>query len=161
MVAKVRIRLTVSKQAAQKFDGEKLNLRQLNGLQVRKQYQIGITNRFAVLGKLNDDKDINRAWKNIKENIKTSAKGRLSLHELKQHKPWFDEECSHFLDQRKKTKKQWVQDTSQSNVDNLNTVRHEAHRHFRNKKTAYLQAKFEELEIIISSKMLGTCIRHQ
>jgi len=26
-----------------------------------------------------------------KENIKNSAKESLGLHELKQHKPWFDE----------------------------------------------------------------------
>jgi hypothetical protein len=41
---------------------------------------------------------------------------------------------------------QWVQDPSQSNVDNLNTVRHEASRHIRNKKKAYLKAKIEGLE---------------
>jgi hypothetical protein len=28
----------------------------------------------------------------------------LGLHEVKQHKPWFDEECSGFLDQRKQAK---------------------------------------------------------
>ena len=38
-----------------------------------------------------------------------------------------------------------VQDPSQSNVDNLNNVRHEANRHFRNKKKEYLKAKIEEL----------------
>jgi hypothetical protein len=37
----------------------------------------------------------------IKENIKTSAKESLGLHEIKQHKPWFDEECLGILDQRK------------------------------------------------------------
>ena len=41
---------------------------------------------------------------------------------------------------------QWVQDPSQRNVDNLNNVRREASRHFRNKKKAYLKAKIEELE---------------
>jgi len=41
---------------------------------------------------------------------------------------------------------QWMQDPSQSNVDNLNNVRHNASRHFRNKKKAYLKAKIEELE---------------
>ena len=41
---------------------------------------------------------------------------------------------------------QCVQDPSQSNVDNLNNVRHEVSRHFRNKKKAYLRAKIEELE---------------
>ena len=37
---------------------------------------------------------------------------------------------------------QWVQDPSQSNVDNLNNVRRETSRHLRNKKKAYLKAKF-------------------
>jgi len=53
--------------------GEKFNLRKLNELEVRKQYQIEITNRFAALENLSEDEDINRAWENIKENIKTSA----------------------------------------------------------------------------------------
>ena len=78
-----------------------------------------------------NDEDINRAWENIKENIKTSAKESLGLCELKQHKPWFDEECLGFLDQRKQAEMQWVQDPSQSNVDNPNNVRREASRHFR------------------------------
>jgi len=41
---------------------------------------------------------------------------------------------------------QGVQNPSQSNVDNLNNVRHEASRHFRNKKKEYLTAKIEEIE---------------
>jgi len=36
--------------------------------------------------------------------------------------------------------------SKQSNVDNLNNVRHEVSRHFRNKKKAYLRARIEELE---------------
>ena len=42
---------------------------------------------------LNDSEGINRAWENIKENIKTSAKESLGLYELKQRKQWSDEEC--------------------------------------------------------------------
>jgi len=38
VVAKFRERLAVSKQAAQKFDGERFNLRNLNELEVRKKY---------------------------------------------------------------------------------------------------------------------------
>ena len=41
---------------------------------------------------------------------------------------------------------QSVQDPSQSNVDNMNNVRRNASRHFRNKKKAYLKAKFGEPE---------------
>ena len=104
VVAEVMERLAVSEQEAQKFDGEKFNLWKLNVLQVRKQYQIEITNRFAALG----SEDINRAWESIKENIKTWAKESLGLRELEQHKPWFDEECLHFLDERRQAKMQWV-----------------------------------------------------
>jgi len=84
------------------------------------------------LENLSDSEVINRDWENIKENIRTSAKDSLGLHELKQHKPWFDEECLGFSDQNKRAKMQWVQDPSQSNVNNLNNVRLEASRHFKN-----------------------------
>jgi len=134
VVAKLRERLAVRKQAAQKFDGERFNLRKLNERGVKEKYQIEITNRFAALENLNGDENVNRAWESIKENIKTSAKESLGLHEWKQHKPWFDKECVDFLDQRIKAKMQWIQDPSQSNVDNLNNVRRNASRHFRNKR---------------------------
>jgi hypothetical protein len=49
VVAKVREILAVSKHEAQKFDRERFNMRKLNELEVRKQYQIEITKRFAVL----------------------------------------------------------------------------------------------------------------
>ena len=42
-----------------------------------------VSNRFAGLENLNDSKDINRVWENIKENIKISAKEILGLYELK------------------------------------------------------------------------------
>jgi len=69
VVENVRENLAVNKQETQKFDGERFNLRKLNELEVRKQYQIKISNRFAALENLHYGKDINRAWQNIKENI--------------------------------------------------------------------------------------------
>ena len=110
MVAKLRERLVVCKQAVQKFEGERFNLRKLKELEVKEKYQTEITNRFAALENLNVDEDVNRVWENIKENIKTSAKESLGLHEWKQHKPWFDKECVDLLDQRKQAKMQWIQD---------------------------------------------------
>jgi len=86
-IANVRERLAVSKQAAQRFDKQRFNLRKLNEPEVREQYKIEITTRFAALEKMNDDEDVNRTWENIKENIQTSAKESLGLHELKQNKP--------------------------------------------------------------------------
>ena len=39
----------------------RFNLRKLNELEVKKQYQIEITNRFAAFRNIGDDGDINRA----------------------------------------------------------------------------------------------------
>jgi len=152
VVAKFRERLAESTQAVQSFDGERFNLRKLNELEFRKQYYIQITNRFAALDNLSDYKDINKAWENIKENIKTSAKESIGMQELKQHKPGFNEECLGLLDQRKQAKLQWAHDPSQSNIDNPDNVRRDANRHFRNKQKAYLKAKIEELETISKIK---------
>jgi hypothetical protein len=87
--------LVVSKQTTEKFDVERSNLMKLK---VRKQYKIKNSNRFAALENLNDRQDINKLWENNKENVKTTAKESLGLYELKQHVPWFDGECLHFLD---------------------------------------------------------------
>ena len=49
--------MAVRKQVAQKSDGVRFNLRKLNVLEVRKQYQIEITNRFAALENVCKDED--------------------------------------------------------------------------------------------------------
>jgi hypothetical protein len=77
VVEKNRETLAVSKQTAQKFDGERFNRRKLNVLEVRKQYLIEITSRFAALENLSDGVDIYRAWENIKRISKPQLKGVL------------------------------------------------------------------------------------
>jgi len=76
-MAKVRKRLAVGKQAAQRFDRQRFNLRKLNEPEVREHYQNEITNRFAALENLYDDEDVNRTWENIKDNIQTSERERV------------------------------------------------------------------------------------
>jgi len=66
--------LAIIEQAAQKLDGHIFNLRKLNRLEVRKQYQIKISKMFAALENLSYNKEMNRALENNKENIKTSVK---------------------------------------------------------------------------------------
>jgi len=73
VVAEVRERLALSREAAQKFNGERFNLRKLSELEVKKQCQIEISNRSAELENLSYSEDINRAWENIIENINTLA----------------------------------------------------------------------------------------
>ena len=111
MGARVRERLAVSKQAAQKFNVKGLNLKKLSDLEVRKLYQIEISNRFAALGNLNDREDINRAWENTIS--KLGLIRVFGLYEMQQHKPRVYEEYLRFLDQRKQAKMQWVQDPNQ------------------------------------------------
>jgi hypothetical protein len=72
----------------------------------------------------------------------------LRLHELKQHKPWFDEECLGFLDQRKRAKLQWIQDPSQNNVDGRTVW-------FLEKQIQ--PASFNERESVIGPGLRVTC----
>jgi hypothetical protein len=88
---------------------------------------------------------INSPWEMIRENIKISAKESLGYCELKKHKPWFHQACSKLIDQRKQAKLQWLQDPSKINGDNLNIVRREASRYFRNKNRQCLKDKINKL----------------
>jgi hypothetical protein len=95
----------------------------------------------------------------IRENIKTSAIDNLGYHRLKQNKPWFDDECSKLIDQRKMAKLQWLQYPSQINGDNLQNLRRETSRTFRNKKREYLKGKINELEINNKKKNIRSLYR--
>jgi hypothetical protein len=69
---KFRKILAVNKQAVQNFDEERFNLRKLNELEFRKQYQLKISNRYSALEKLSDSENITRAWEKIKRISKIS-----------------------------------------------------------------------------------------
>jgi hypothetical protein len=60
VVAEVRERLAVSKRAARKIDSERFNLKHLNPGEIKVQYRVTTTNKFAALENL-EDYDINRA----------------------------------------------------------------------------------------------------
>jgi hypothetical protein len=61
---------------------QRFDLRKLNDAKYKKQYQVKITNRFAALENFDDNVDTNRAWENIRKNIKTSAKESVGHYEL-------------------------------------------------------------------------------
>jgi hypothetical protein len=73
VVAKVRERLAVSKRAARKVDTERFNVKKLNEGDVKEQYRVAITNKFAALENFEDSEDINSTWDSVRENIKISA----------------------------------------------------------------------------------------
>jgi hypothetical protein len=72
--------------------------------------------------------------------MEISAKESLGYYELRKHMPRFDEECT--KGQKNQVK---FQDPSEVNGDNLNNMRREASRKFRNKKKEHLKDKFNEL----------------
>jgi hypothetical protein len=74
------------------------------------------------LENLDDEVNINSAWKYNMEHIQMSAKESLDYYELKKHKPWFNE-CSKLLDQTKQAKLQWFKDPSEIYGDNLHNIR--------------------------------------
>ena len=83
---------------------EKFNPTKLNELEVRKEYQIKITNTFAALETLSDSEDVNRAWENVKGNIKISAKKSIVLYKLKRQKHGLMKKCLCLLAERKRAK---------------------------------------------------------
>jgi hypothetical protein len=46
---------------------ERFNLRKLNKIESKEQYQVDNSNRSAALENLNDDVDIDRAWETVGE----------------------------------------------------------------------------------------------
>jgi hypothetical protein len=81
------------------------------------------------------------------------------LSQIEQHKPCFDEACSKLLDQRKQVKLQWLQDPRKINGDNQNDIKHEASRHFRNKKGNIWKIKLMSLQQKERTIILETSIK--
>ena len=91
---------------------------------------------------LHDTENIYRPWENIKDNIKISAEDSLVQYEWKQ------------------AIMQWLQDPNQSNAHNLNNVRHEPSRHFRNKKNIS-KLKLMILKLTVRPRISENCKGHQ
>jgi hypothetical protein len=66
----------------------RFKFKKLNDVEVKVQYQVKISNRFAPLENFDDDDDddddddldINRAWESIPENMKASATDSLGYY---------------------------------------------------------------------------------
>jgi hypothetical protein len=76
---------------------------------------------------------------------------------LKKHNPWFEEVFSKLLDQSKQAKSRWLQVPREINGNNLNNIRREARRHFRNRKREYLKDKVEELATTSRTRTSDSC----
>ena len=78
VVVKFRDRLLVSKEAAQIFHVETLNLKKL-----KEGHSVSLKSE-TTLAALENKVDINRAWEDTKDNIKISAKDSPGQYEWKQ-----------------------------------------------------------------------------
>jgi hypothetical protein len=134
------------------------NLKKLNEVECKKKYRVVIWHRFAALEYLDTEVKINSAWETTREYIKISAKESLGYCELKKHKLWFDEGWSKLIEQGKQAKFQWLQDPSDINVSNLNSVRREASRHLRTKTGNIWKTKLISFQRTILTRTSETCI---
>ena len=85
---------------------EMFDLREQNDVKFREKYQVKMSNTFAALDNLVNNRDMNRVQRNIKEITKCQ--------------PRCDEECSKFADQSKQVK---LQDSIEVNADTQKTLR--------------------------------------
>jgi hypothetical protein len=142
-----------AKRMIKKMDMEIFNLKQLNGEEVKEQYQVIIKNMSAALENLDDNGYISRAWDTIRENIKILAKESIGLYESKSYKPWFDE-CLKLVDRRKGVEVQWFQVTCEVNEDNLSNVRI-----LQEQEKEYLKGKNNEIELNSKTKNIRDLYR--
>jgi hypothetical protein len=65
-------------------------LNKLNNIKSKENYHTEVSNKFAALGNLVVDVEINSARETIRENTKIVSKESLGYYELRKHKLWFD-----------------------------------------------------------------------
>jgi hypothetical protein len=135
-----------NKRASQTFYLERFYLKNLNGVEVKEKYQVENSNRFAILVCLGESFVINNPRESIRENRKTSAKNNVEYQRLKYNKPWFDDECSKLIDQQRQATLKLLQNPRQINEDNLENLRHNNIRTFRNQGKGNSERKINELE---------------
>jgi hypothetical protein len=72
---------------------ERFNLKKLNEAEGKEQFCVEGSNRSTALEDLDEEVEINGAWKTIGKYGKISAKESLGYFALMKHKPWFGEGC--------------------------------------------------------------------
>jgi DNA repair ATPase RecN len=80
-------------------------------------------------------------------------------NELKKHKPWFHEGYSLSIIAKETSQIAMIAGSMQNKWDNLNNVRHEDSRHFRNKRFQYLKDKMNELAMNSKNKIIEDVYR--
>jgi hypothetical protein len=86
-VENVKERLAVNKQRSLRFHMERFNLKKLTEVEVKEQYRVEVSNRFAALEDLDTEVEINSAWETKKDNVKMEFKESLGYFEFIKPKP--------------------------------------------------------------------------
>jgi hypothetical protein len=79
VVAKLRERISISKWARQKFYLGLFELRKLDDIEVKEEYQVGISNKFVTLENLDESLDIGSAWESIREHNQYLSKRKSAI----------------------------------------------------------------------------------
>jgi hypothetical protein len=69
VIAKVRERLAVSKRRSQRFHMERLILKELNEIEGKEEFRVGVSGRFAALEDLDTVVEIYSDWETIRDNV--------------------------------------------------------------------------------------------
>jgi hypothetical protein len=90
-----------------------------------------------------------------------SAKESLDYYESKTRKTWFDKKCTKVLDHRRQAKPQSLQRPNEVLVEgvNLNNIRLEISKNFRNKTREYVKDKINELATNSNNKNIRDLCR--
>jgi hypothetical protein len=108
-----------------------------------------------------DDVVTNRPRKSITAKVYASAIESLGYYEIKQHEPWFNEDCSKILGQRKQQNSKWLQDKIHTHGNNLNNLRCETSTTSRKTKMEYLKEQICELETNSKKEHLRDTYRYR
>jgi hypothetical protein len=74
---KFQEKLAVNRQTTHRVHMGRFSLNKLSKVEGREQYHVEVSNRFAALGNIAVEVDINRAWDTVRKNIKISSKESL------------------------------------------------------------------------------------
>ena len=140
VIAKIKIRLCKGK--AKSKIGKKYDVSKLAVEETRQEYQLAISNRFAMLR----EEHIDIEWTDIKQVVKEAAVDTLGFAKKKKNM-WFDEECERVADARRKDRIAWLENRDIREMrENFVRSRNEATATYKRKKKESMRRNISEIE---------------
>ena len=149
VIGKVKAKLKMVRsprtERAQWFDVEKLK-----DQQIRTEYQLNLSNRFAILDQLeeeNEEENVQITWNDIKNGIREAAEDTVGFREQTNRNAWFDDECWRAIDQRKKAQQKCLQSPdNEAFREEFLQKRRQANTTKRRKKRENIDRELDEID---------------